>query len=99
MDERKLVRIFHAARGEPVPEPAADFEARLLRQLRCEPAAPAPGLGDQLSELFPKVAWATVLVIGMCLAGDSLLSAADLPGIVDGAVQVSEQWLIPGGGI
>lgn len=99
MNERKLIRIFEAARGEPIPEPEAGFEARLLRQLRGEPAPRPLSLGDQLSALFPKVAWAAALVIGLCLAGDFLLSGAEQPGISDAVAQVTDRWLIPGGGI
>jgi hypothetical protein len=93
MNERKLQALFAAARGEPAPAPAADFEARVTRAIQCELKASPVSVFDYLDRLCPRLAWAAVLVIGLCVAGDFGLAALHLPGLSDGVAEISEQWL------
>jgi hypothetical protein len=93
MNESKLKRLFETARNEPSPAPGAGFEAQVMRAIRHEGKEEPGSLFDQLNRLFPRVAWAAVVVIGLCVAGDLAASALHLPGLTDGLAQLSDQWL------
>jgi len=49
-------------------------------------------LFDLLNPLFPKVAIASVIIIGVCLASDLLMTEKD-SNLSTGFVEVTEQWL------
>jgi hypothetical protein len=94
MNEKKLQLLLAAARNDTAPAPPADFAAGVLRALRRDPPAPtAPPLtvGACLNRWFPRLAPAAAAVIILCLAADWGLTAAGLPGITDGAGQLSVQ--------
>lgn len=96
MNENKLKRLFAAARNEPTPLASPDFHADVLRAVRHEPSpipAAAAILWDHLNALFPRVALAAAAVIVLCVAADYGLTAAGLPGVSDGAAQVTSQFL------
>ena len=101
MNERKLKRIFEAARNERAPEASPDFHDRVMEEIGRAPvrrAHQAPTLFDQLNFLFPRVAWAAVGVIALCVAGDFAASAFNLPSLTDGVAQISNQWLFNANG-
>lgn len=101
MNERKLKQLFDAARKEIPPAPADDFDQRVMQSVRREPApAERPGLSlfDQLNLLFPHLAWAAAAVIVLCIAGELVAAALNLPDISDGVAQLSDQWLSTGTG-
>lgn len=95
MNENKLSRLFAAARNQPAAAAPADFAADVLRAIHRKPPRPAePGtVWDQLNGLFPRLAWAAALVIVLCVAADLGLTAAGLPGLSEGAAQVTSQYL------
>lgn len=99
MKERRLSRIFEAVRTEPPPDAPAEFEARVMSQIRSEAKPEQCSFSDQLSAFFPKMAFAAVTIIALSVAGDLLLTALDVPEVGDGTVRISEQWLILESGI
>jgi hypothetical protein len=97
MNEKKMKQLFASARRTAAPEPPPDFAADVLRAVRLEPAAKFDGpasLFDHLNMLFPRAALAATAVIIVCAVTDL---AANLPGVEDGAAQVSAQFLFNAG--
>ena len=95
MNEKKLNQLFTSARNETAPPPPADFAADVLRAVHREPtvaATPAASLFDQLNFLFPRLALAAAVVIGLCVAADFGFTSAGLPEPGDGAAQWSAQF-------
>ncbi|MDR3458190.1 MAG: hypothetical protein P4N60_12140 [Verrucomicrobiae bacterium] len=95
MNEKKLKRLFEAARKEAAPVPPADFAADVLRALPRGPvaeAAEANSVFDQLNRLFPRLALAAAAIILLCVAADYGLTSAGLPELGDGAAQLSSQF-------
>ena len=96
MNEKKLKQLFTAARNESAPAPAPGFAAEVLRAVHHEPpavSADSLSMWEQLNGLFPRLALAAAVVILLCLAADWSLTAAGLPGVSDGAAQVTSQYL------
>jgi len=96
MNENKLKQLFAAARQEPAPVPGTDFAPGVLRAIRQQPlrrAGDAFSIWDHLNGLFPRVALAALAVIILCVAADYGFTEAGLPGVSDGAAQVSAQYL------
>ncbi len=98
MNERKLQKILEVARAEHSPAPLPGFDAGVMLAIRRERGPEAASVFDQLSLLFPRLAWASALVIAACVAGDFLSSTANMPGLTDGMARLSEQWLFTGEG-
>jgi hypothetical protein len=96
MNEKKLKQLFAAARNETAPAAAPDFAGDVLRAVRREPV-PAPAesfsVWEHLNALFPRLALVAAAVIVLCVAADWGLTAAGVPGIGDGAAQVTSQFL------
>ncbi len=92
MNERKLKQLFDTARNEPPPLASAGFAAQVMRAVRKEGKEEAVSLFDQLNRLFPRVAWAAVAVVFLCVAGEFASTALHLPGLTDGVAQLSDQW-------
>lgn len=88
MNERKLKQLFESAGRETPPVLSDDFATRVLIELRREPEPVS--LFDQLNLWFPKVAWASVAVIVLCVTGELALN---LPSLSEGGAQISDQWL------
>jgi hypothetical protein len=99
MNEKKIQKLFAAARHETAPQPPADFAADVLRAVRREPTikpAAADTLVTQLNRLFPRVALAAAAVIAVCIAVDLGFTSAGLPGLDDGAAQLTSQFDLNG---
>jgi len=99
MNEKKIKQLFEAARLETLPAPPPDFAADVLRAVRREPAAKPDepfSIFDHLNRLFPRVALAAAAVIVFCAVADF---TASLPGVEDGAAQVSAQILFSAEGL
>jgi len=98
MNENKLKKLFASAQQEIVPAPPEDFAADVLRAIRHEPqitGAETFSLFDQLNLLFPRIAVAAAVIILLCVAADYGATAAGMPGLEDGAAQLSAQQLLP----
>lgn len=93
MNDSKLEKLFRLARGEPAPVAGPDFVSSIMRALRQNPVQTPPSLLDQLRELFPKLAVAAVLLIGLCMAAEICLSTLQNSDLTIGIAQLSEQWL------
>ena len=101
MNERKWKQLFVAARNEAAPAPSADFEAGMLHAIRGERRTETPemlSIFDQLNLLFPRLAWAAAATIALSVAADWGLTVAGVPGLGDGASQISAQWLLTSNG-
>jgi len=95
MNDDKLQKLFRSARNEPAPAGPENFDQRVVRAIRRDmPPAPAT-LFDQLGALFPRLALASLLVIGLCVALDFSLSALGQSDLESGIAQLSDQWLFP----
>src|SRR4051812_45710709 len=99
MNDQKLEKLFEAARREPVPPAPDHFASGVVRAIRREPSLNRDSIWEQLAGLFPRLACAAVLVIGLCIASDFLLTAFHLPDLAEGVTQLSDQWLLAGNGI
>jgi hypothetical protein len=98
MKNDQLGRIFAAARKQNPPAPAEGFDLLVMQAIKHEPAPRAGTLADQLNALFPRLAWAAVLTIALCVAGDWFAGSAQ-PSLADGVAQLSQQWLFTGDGL
>lgn len=101
MNEKRLNQLFGAARRETATSPEAGFASLVLTTVRreaqaCE-AGPVSWL-DQIGALFPRLAWATALVVALCVAADFGLSVLGVPSLTDGMAQISNQWLLTANG-
>jgi len=94
MSEEKLRKLFTAAREETAPVPPEDFLEDVLRMARSEPRVMArtSSLSDGLDRLFPRIAFAALAVIVLCVAADFVLTAAGMPELGDGLSLFSAQW-------
>ncbi len=93
MNENKIQKLFASARKKQPPQPDADFSARVLRAVRREPVPAESTVFGQLGELFPRLAIAAAVLIGLCIAADFCASAIEQPDLTSGVTQLSEQWL------
>lgn len=95
MNEHKLKQILETVRTTPPPPVPADFDARVMRRVLREPTPTAPTFAEHLDALFPKLAVAALAMIVLCVAGDYLLTALDVPTLAEGVARLSGQWLLP----
>ena len=96
MNEKKLKQLFASARNDTVPGLSSDFTGDVLRAIRREPPAgtvESLSVWEHLNTAFPRLALAAVAVIVLCVAADWGLTAAGVPGISDGATQLTSQFL------
>jgi hypothetical protein len=99
MNDKKLDKILDAVRAQTPPSAPGNFEQSVLKQIRNEPAPRGYSLADQLSALFPRIAFAAIIIIALCVAGDFLLTVFNVPQVEEGMAQVSDEWLLPEIGI
>ena len=95
MNDEKLKRLFASARKNAAPAPGGNFASGVLRAIRSEPppgTAEAFSLWEHLNSLFPRVAVAAAALIVLSVAADWGLTAAGLPGLNEGAAQVTSQY-------
>ena len=99
MNERKLNKLFNAARNEPPPATPHDLDIRVTRQIHGEPSPPAVSFVEQLNALFPKLAFAALMMIALCVAGDFFFTALGATDVDEGVARISDQWLLGESGI
>jgi hypothetical protein len=95
MNGKKLRQLFESARQAASPVPPQGFAAGVLRAAGREPVPESAGsisLLDHLNSLFPRVALAAMALIILCALAEFGLTASSLPGVEDGASQVSSQY-------
>jgi len=93
MTENKIRKLLTSARKETAPAPAPGFEARVMAAVRQAPRPEAVSVFGQLNDLFPRLAVAAAVLIGLCVAADLCASALEPPDLAAGVAQLSEQWL------
>ena len=94
MNERKLQKLFDAARTDAAPAAPAHFESRVMREITSGARESREvSLFDLLGAIFPRVTIAAASLIVLCIAGDLLLSHK-IGDISTAAAQLSEEWLI-----
>ncbi len=70
MNELKFKKLFALARKDGAPAVADGFDARVLAAVRREERAAPVSVWEQLGEMFPRLAVATALVMGLCVFTD-----------------------------
>jgi len=93
MNENKIQKLFAAARQEQPPQPGPDFAADVMQAVRQSPTPDSVSVFGQLGALFPRLAVAALLMIGLCVAADFCAAAVDQSDLTSGVSQLSEQWL------
>jgi len=97
MNEKKLKQLFESALKESAPVPPPDFAAGVLRAAHRETPARLKeqfSIFDQLNLLFPRIALAAAAVVILCVTADFGLTAAGVPDLGDGVLQISAQWFL-----
>jgi len=93
MNEGRMQKLFEAVRGERAVQPAEDFAGRVMSAIHRESRrAPAVTVFDQLTRLFPRLAWAAALVIGLGLATELYFSLTGSTNLATDVAEVAEQW-------
>jgi len=98
MNDDRVKKLFAAARKAAPLAPAEGFDLLVMQAVRHDPGPRPATVSDQLIVLFPRLALAAVGVIVLCVAGDWLAAGAQAS-LTDGVTQLSQQWLLTGGGI
>jgi hypothetical protein len=95
MNTNKLNQLLAAARNESAPAAPADFAAEVLRAVHRDArfAAEPASAWAPLNALFARVAVAAAAIIILSVAADWGMTVAGVPGLADGAAQVTSQYL------
>ena len=93
MKSDSLEKLFGAAAKSATPRPDADFADDVLRAVRRESRMAPATLTEDIGALFPRVAFAAALVIGVCCVTDVALDSLSGTSLSAGVTQLSEQWL------
>jgi hypothetical protein len=89
---KKLDLLFKAARNEPPPLPPPGFDAQVVRALPLPHSKPV-SVFEQLDAWFPRLAFASALLIGACLLADTWSSGFGQSNLTSDVAQLSDQWL------
>jgi hypothetical protein len=98
MSGDKLNQLFQAARRANAPTPSPTFADDVVRVLRREPNAGAPGrlsLWDELNAGFPRLVVAALVVLALGVAANLALGTVDWKDLRDGVAQLSTQDILP----
>ena len=99
MTRHKLKYLFNQASHDVAPLPPEGFDARVMAAVRRNEAkVPAASWWEQLEELFPRLAVATVLTVVLCVASDFYFSSAYATSFTGDVGAISEQWLFAANG-
>jgi hypothetical protein len=78
MNNSKIQQLFAAARKEEAPEVPFQFDQTVVAAIRRDARRSfSPSLFEQLNQLFPRLAAAALIVIGLCVATDYYFSPAE----------------------
>jgi len=93
MNDSKIKKLFAAAQKETAPEAPFTFSRSVVSAIRREQnQAIAASLFDQLGALFPRLAWAAVVIIGFCVASEFYFSRSTGNSSAE-VTQAAEEWL------
>jgi hypothetical protein len=90
---KRLDLLFKAARNEPPTLPSPGFHAQVLRALQGPPRSEPVSVFEQLDSWFPRIAFASALLIGACLLADNWSSGFGQTSLISDVAQLSDQWL------
>ena len=89
MNDRKLTRLFHAARNETPPAPNEGFAFLVMRQIQSDTGRAEPTVSDVLGMWFPRLAVMAAALIGICVISE-VVSSTNAPSLSESAAQLSE---------
>ncbi len=93
MNEQRMQKLFAAARSERPLEPAEDFTGRVLGAVRREPRRTQTfTVFDELTRLFPRLAFVSGLVIGLGCATELYFSLKGSNSLATDVTEAVEQW-------
>ena len=92
MKDEKLKKLFELARTEIPPDAPEGFDTGVIRAVRNETRL-VVSWWEQIGELFPRLALATALVLGLCVAGEVYFSTEYSTSLTADVGAISEQWL------
>jgi hypothetical protein len=93
MKESKIQKLFEAARKEAAPEVNFTFSQSVISAIRRDARQPqTSSLFDQLGALFPRLALASVIIIGLCIATEFYFSSSAQTTSAE-VTQAAEEWL------
>lgn len=93
MKDSRIQKLFEAARNEPAPEVPFDFGRNVVSAIRREERrSTAPSLFEQLNRLFPRLAAAALIVIGLCVATELYFNQQE-PTTAADVQQAAEEWM------
>jgi hypothetical protein len=94
MKETKIQQLFAAARQEQAPEAPFNFNGTVVSAIRRDGRrSAAPSFFDQLNLLFPRLAAAALIIIGLCLATDFYFVKGETTTTTADVQQAAEEWL------
>ena len=93
MNGQKMNQLIRMVRQEHPPLPPPGFDHRVVAAARGGSGRLPASLCEQLDRLFPRLAVAALVLIGLCLMADIGHSAMAGPGLEDGVDQLVSQWL------
>ncbi|HXS69623.1 MAG TPA: hypothetical protein VN761_12320 [Candidatus Polarisedimenticolia bacterium] len=85
MNDKKINRLFGAARRETPAAPAEGFERLVMQQISRAPARAELSVSDVLNLWFPRLAAAAAAVIILCVVGEYVSPG---PSLTDSATQL-----------
>lgn len=98
MNDPRLKKLFELARGETPPAASEGFDARVLANVRREQRASAVSWWDQLGELFPRLAVASVTVMCVCALTAYFYTAMHPSSLTADLSEISDQWQLADNG-
>ena len=93
MKESRIKSLFEAVRKQSVPEAPSNFSATVIGAIRRDARRTGGfSLFDELGRLFPRIAFASIVVIGLCVAADMYFTETDST-LTDNVEQVANDWM------
>ncbi len=93
MKDSKIQSLFAAVRKEQAPEVPFNFDQNILSAIRREGRRSySPSIFDQLNQLFPRLAAAAIVIIGICVATEFYFDKPE-PTTTADVQQAAEEWL------
>ena len=89
MNDRKLNRLFAAAKSEQPAAPGEGFAFLVMQQIQRDPARGDVTIADLLGMWFPRLALAAAAVIAICVISE-VVSSSSAPSLSESAAQLSE---------
>src|SRR5256885_3843271 len=94
MKASRIRKLIEAARVAPPVAPPPGFASRVVGVVKREPRRLGPeSVFDSLASLFPRLAWAAVLVIGLCAAVELCVSDKGPDNLSLNIAAVAQHWL------